>query len=378
MSNFSVLVITEEKPTLEVLNTILAPWRKYESTGELDPYVQSVDELPEALEAFAERIERCYRSPDGELFDRYSDQFYRDPTPEEQKIIGAPAGTGGWNGMSWTTQDWGDGLGYRTRIHYLPEGWEEVRVKAEEVMTFREFLEGYYGEDAPWLGEGEDPDLEGEHKWGWGRVNDKGEVTELVRRTNPNAKWDWWTVGGRWSGFLVPKAEADPRPPGDRDGVVIIRKGDVDFEAMRSPARQAAGERWDKVRAAAGDLSNYARWDEVNALYAPEDRDKAFEWYRDQPPRKALSEAARKDIDLILIDLDEYVVDREEYVERSANLKTVTFAVVKDGVWMERGKAGPFGSVLDEKDLDGWARDFNKMLDELPDDVWLTVVDCHI
>jgi len=39
---------------------------------------------------------------------------------------------------------------------------------------------------------------------------------------------------------------------------------------------------------------------------------------------------------------------------------------------------GWFGCVSGEKDRDGWDRDFNAMLDALPDDTWLTVVDCHI
>jgi len=28
------------------------------------------------------------------------------------------------------------------------------------------------------------------------------------RHTNPDAKWDWWKVGGRWSGFLKPKSDS--------------------------------------------------------------------------------------------------------------------------------------------------------------------------
>ena len=27
--------------------------------------------------------------------------------------------------------------------------------------------------------------------------------TIYTRNTNPNAKWDWWVIGGRWNGLLL-------------------------------------------------------------------------------------------------------------------------------------------------------------------------------
>jgi hypothetical protein len=52
--------------------------------------------------------------------------------------------------------------------------------------------------------------------------------------------------------------------------------------------------------------------------------------------------------------------------------------VVKDGQWYEKGKMGWFACVADEKDEDVWDREFAALLDGLPDDTLLTVVDCHI
>lgn len=39
---------------------------------------------------------------------------------------------------------------------------------------------------------------------------------------------------------------------------------------------------------------------------------------------------------------------------------------------------GWFGCVTDEKDEDAWGAAFAKMLDAIPGDHWLAVVDCHI
>lgn len=50
------------------------------------------------------------------------------------------------------------------------------------------------------------------------------------RITNPNAKWDWWTIGGRWSGLLKLK-------PGvyynNQNRVNFAYAGDVDIDELR-------------------------------------------------------------------------------------------------------------------------------------------------
>ncbi|EJU15135.1 hypothetical protein LH128_00090 [Sphingomonas sp. LH128] len=66
------------------------------------------------------------------------------------------------------------------------------------------------------------------------------EDGRCIRRTNPNKKWDWWTVGGRWTGLLTLKqgatgdlghrawcASAAEAGTADR-----ARVSDVDLEAM--------------------------------------------------------------------------------------------------------------------------------------------------
>src|SRR3546814_8649965 len=52
------------------------------------------------------------------------------------------------------------------------------------------------------------------HKWGYAVVQDGARI-KAVRRKNPDAKWEWWGVGGRWSGSLRAKPEADAKPAND-------------------------------------------------------------------------------------------------------------------------------------------------------------------
>jgi len=390
MSHFSVLVITANRPSPEDLAAALAPFHEFECTGTVNEYVQSVDELQEAREGYATRKERRFKAPDGALFCPYDDQFYRDPTPEETQKIGPFAGSGCGGGMSWSSRDWGDGQGYRAKIHFQPEGFEEVELNGDEVRTFRDFVEYYY--ERPLLAEGESPDIEGDHKWGWMRINAEGEVTELIDRTNPNAEWDGWVIGGRWSGFLTPKvgvmsrraddanAPAKGRPgllgaEADPMGADIIRKGDVDFEAMRNAARQRAAEQWDRIRSIVGDLNDLVSWADIREAHSG-DINAARRAYAQQRAVTALRKAGESDSDLHWVDLEDFTAAREDYIEHRAMRSTVTFAALKDGQWAEKGSMGWWGCVSGENQ--NWIVEFNEMLDGLPDDCWLSVVDCHI
>ena len=38
----------------------------------------------------------------------------------------------------------------------------------------------------------------------WAEGGEVDEAGNVGRWTNPNAKWDWYTVGGRWDGNVIP------------------------------------------------------------------------------------------------------------------------------------------------------------------------------
>ncbi len=81
---------------------------------------------------------------------------------------------------------------------------EEVRAaisdRKDKTGTVAEYVEGYYGWK-PVLGDAK-IDIQSTHKYGWARFTEAGELVEAFDRTNPNKKWDWWTIGGRWSGYF--------------------------------------------------------------------------------------------------------------------------------------------------------------------------------
>jgi hypothetical protein len=76
--------------------------------------------------------------------------------------------------------------------------------------------------------------------------------------------------------------------------------------------------------------------------------------------------------------IDSYRVTREEFVRRAERDAFVFHAVLKDGRWYEAGQMGWWGAVHDEKDEDVWATQFNALMESLPPDTFITVIDCHI
>jgi hypothetical protein len=204
---------------------------------------------------------------------------------------------------------------------------------------------------------------------------------------NPNAKWDWYVLGGRWSGMFKLKPGSNgtvgegglfssPGGPGTADAAF---KKDIDFTEMRREAGEEAGKTWDKVRSIVGDLSDYVKWEEVRENMFPGDINAARDWYHNQPACVKLNKYNNKNKhELGFINLGDFLCSRTDYCIDAANGSFVTFAVIKDGVWYERGSMGWWGVVSNESDRDEWNSKVAQMVDELPDDTLISVYDCHI
>ncbi len=342
MSHFTVLVIGDD------VTDQLAPFHEYESTGRQDEFVIEVDVTDEVVAHFNEARD-LVRLADGTYLSRYSAALY----------TGEPKHRHG------------------DKTFVLPPGAEErADVPAEEArshgigpLTLDDAARDYYGENV---------------------VIRDGAYFKL---TNPQAKWDWWQVGGRWTGSLKlkpgrpgvvgkPGLGADPCPPGYADSA---RKGDVDFDQLRNDAEVKARALWNDTRRITGGLG-WDSWDDTLTRYCgPEDdqgeRDRshletAQREYRDQPG-VALLKASGLSVYSWEID-DDLALDCEVYVKRRRDLACVQHAFIRDKTWVEQGEMGWFGVSHDDVSASQWAKRFNEMLDGLPDDTLLTVVDCHI
>lgn len=224
----------------------------------------------------------------------------------------------------------------------------------------------------------EDPyrvDLSGEHKYRYAVVQ-AGKLVQAIDRTNPNYKWDWYAVGGRWTGFLKlkegytgiigqPGLMTEPAKAGQADSTC---KGNVDWEGMGAEAAAEAAERWDNARALAP--NDWESWESVRGRFSHiED---AQDFYNGQTAVKAIRGENPWG------NLDEFLADRETYVKRAEKAAVCPFAILYKGEWIERGKWGWFGVVSDETERDTWMDKAWELIQSLPDDELITMVDCHI
>jgi hypothetical protein len=169
---------------------------------------------------------------------------------------------------------------------------------------------------------------------------------------NPNSKWDWYSIGGRWTGALILKDDAEGRlgvsgvfdnqPEHDAD---ISTIGDVDWVAMNKLAKEKSAKEWDN-------------------LFKPYDNHDFCLYNKDYVEKQ-------KKIHL------EIYGTKEEYVRRRGFW--TTYALVTEDEWIAPGEMGWFGLSTDETiDREAYDNKFVSYLKSLPKNTAITVVDCHI
>lgn len=298
MSHFSVLVITDERPTEDVLHNVLLPWHEYECTGYKE-FCEWVDHTEEVREDW-------------------------------------PAHKNGYD-------------------------------------SIKEFAEDYHGcSCAP------------------------GSNKRFGRFTNLNAKWDWWQVGGRWSGMLkaIPGADTMKGDPGlmgsqvDCNGIDQCRIGDLDRQAMIHDYKALNIGCWNEaeIEYAKSPITTVSLEDALG-LYEDEiakcklkrkDGERLADVIGADKRASELRSSVRPSMTHLYGFLGDIPKDhsRETYINDPDYLSA--YAIVKDGEWHQRGEMGWFGMSSNDKGKTSWMGEFNGLVDGLDDDQWISVVDCHI
>lgn len=197
----------------------------------------------------------------------------------------------------------------------------------------------------------------------WAEV--EGSEIKVYRKTNPNAKWDWWMVGGRWSNTLIAT---------DESGCDAASKRSIDLPRMIQSWKSEELNLWTQFDLlTSAHKSAYKPWECFLARVESKEIDinRARAEYHAQPLRKALQGSDFAFYD----DISRYLLPLDECLDRRTN-KALSFAFLRDGAWSGRGRMGWFACVSDEKD--DWDAEFWKRFADVPDDYWVTIVDCHI
>lgn len=179
---------------------------------------------------------------------------------------------------------------------------------------------------------------------------------------NPDAKWDWWELGGRWCGTLfVPESCTDFKygTPSwfNRDSdsyaceyeglkkVDMARIKDLQFPETEKLAKRAA-RFWElyieKQEPETEDDKELLKWNFYSEKYY----------------------------------LDKYK-DKEGYV-RARSTFTTYAVITKDGKWHEQGSMGWFGMSTGDEPI-SWADGYKQLvLDGAGESDYMTIIDCHI
>lgn len=227
-------------------------------------------------------------------------------------------------------------FGHGTDTHKVPDHLKIEEVSFQKIYSsFTQFVHKYHGKKI------RDPEKKRYGYW-----------------ENPNAKWDYYTIGGRWAGFFKLKKG---------------KKGIIGKKSWTNEGKEIDKDRTDQSRKKDIDFVNTVK----------ENMEKALKNYKEfENLLKSDSKTAEfKSYWIYGIenkgDIDNFIPEsQDEYVKRHA--MPTTFAVLKDGKWYERGHMGWWAIVNNEKDSNKWTIEFCKLIDELPEDTLLTVVDCHI
>lgn len=216
--------------------------------------------------------------------------------------------------------------------------------------------------------------------------NKKGEW-EVWSTYNPSSKWDWYQLGGRWTGWLKLKEGVTSGIHG-KPGLMTERAEegtadqaeyqDIDWEGMRAEAKMKAAKEWKRVNDVISKKPKAKSWEEILTEFGVTSEDRSRigevrEAYSKQPRVKAFRKLVNP-----FEELEEYEVPANEYVKLAGLKATCPFAVVKAGRWYEKAEMGWFAMTSNDKSEAAWAEEVANLLADCQPDTLVSVYDCHI
>lgn len=206
---------------------------------------------------------------------------------------------------------------------------------------------------------------------------------------NPNSKWDWYQLGGRWSGFLKlkPGAEGVRGSYGVGDSCANKHEGytdqtelkNIDLEGMRKKAGEEARKVYLKVeKMCGGKIPKVKPWLDLIKNQDTKNIQKLRDEYHNQDGFKLFQKIKEGYDEEVYFDLDDFQCTREEYITRARNNAVTPYAILDHGEWITKGKMGWFGCSEDNLTQAEWAKLVDEKLNNLSPDTLVTVIDCHI
>lgn len=193
---------------------------------------------------------------------------------------------------------------------------------------------------------------------------EKNEDGKFGYMQNPDSRWDWYVVGGRWAGMLKLK-EGKEGHLEELDCLGICKSRDDDRKKMQEENIKNRCVDSAKV----GDVDFSLDDKEIKA------HERFWEIIVEDSPLKEGEEKP------FCMSRKEYFTEKYKDKETYARLQSTfyTHAILKDGEWIESGSMGWFGCSSETPEEEKvWEEKYAEFLNKLPKDTMITIVDCHI
>lgn len=323
MSHFAVLVVTKQSPTQDVLSNALLPFHEFECTG-IDAHIVSEDRTQEYKDEYEE-----------------TDNGYKEE--------------------------------YATFADFVTKYHGAARVNPYVASI----LNGRMNLGLPVIHDGDsEKGINEQAKFGWAEIDEDNNVIQVIDRTNPDRKWDWYVVGGRWSNYLRVKSG---------ETVDTCQVKDLDFEGERQRLAKEAGDAYDKIATiAAGVTRDWRSWKELVLDKSISDPSARRDIYNGQPQIQAIraNDTTHMFHPFSGIDIDDLLTPREQFVAERSSSPFCTYNILDntletDNV-IEQWNGGDMGFFGMGNQKDNWQEIFAKKIAALDPEYHITVVDCHI
>lgn len=330
MSHFTVAIITNGAPTTEKIERALAPYQENNMGDCPREYLEFHSLSKEYKEEYETETTERVRLKDGTLIHTWSDELFEKVSQKEYEKAKEEG--------KQTSFDYPDT--YKVKKELDEIGAELVTIPWKGIYpTFEKYLEDYHG------------------------AKKDEETLDYGYWENPNAKWDWYQVGGRWAGKLKVACECENCEVGEKA--------------------------W-----GFGSTNPYETTDGYKKVDSARIKDLIFPDYKEKYEKakrfwelKVEGQTPENDSERELLKFDFYkpdyykntYKDKETYAECEATF--CTYAVIdKDGHWCAQGEMGWLGcSVSGENQVVDFIKNYKKnVFDNAGEEDYITIVDCHI
>lgn len=203
---------------------------------------------------------------------------------------------------------------------------------------------------------------------------------------NHSGKWDWYSESGKWTSFFKVKKDVSEDDyevdiEGTNPNLIVkgyadsIRKKDIDFEGMREDFVKEYLPVYDLYKELTKAMPEYKTFEMIRKENPNESNESLINIHDEQEIIKMIHNL-ESDHPLksylnkkFIFSLEEFMLTREDFKKyKGISAYTPNSYIGLDGLFY--AKEG-----MSEEEH---KKQFQEYLDSVPDDTWMTIVDCHI